>query len=126
MTKTKIDKTVHMKRLDDKRCRELQVYYDAGGQNYWNGSTKRKGIYFASHCFEQAKGSRTQSWSTGQKGDGYILVVPLERYSAKQLRLVYARVAENAEMIHGFLDRGDRLEALIAILRGSMEIVAVA
>ncbi len=136
---SKPDKTVHMKRLDDKRCRELQVYYDAGGQNVWNGRPKPKGIYFASHCFEQAEGSTTRRWQSGPaasaglvykpkrgKGDGYILVVPLERYSAKQLRLVRGRVEANAAMIHGILDRGDRLDALVAILRGTMEIIAVA
>ena len=52
--------------------------------------------------------------------------MPLQRYSAKQLGLVRERVEANAEMIHGFLDRGDRLEALVAILRGSMEIHVVA
>ena len=123
---SKPDKTVHMKRLDALRCRELQVYYDAGGHNYWNGAPKPKGIYFASHCFEEAEGSGTRRWKSGQKGDGYLLVVPLERYSAKQLRLVRARVEQNAETIHGFLERGDRLVALAALLRGTMEIHAVA
>ena len=123
---SKPDKTVHMKRLDALRCRELQVYYDAGGHNYWNGAPKPKGIYFASHCFEEAEGSGTRRWTSGQKGDGYLLVVPLERYSAKQLRLVRERVEQNAETIHGFLERGDRLVALAALLRGTMEIHAVA
>ena len=123
---SKPDKTVHMKRLDALRCRELQVYYDAGGHNYWNGTPKPKGIYFASHCFEEAEGSGTRRWTSGQKGDGYLLVVPLERYSAKQLRLVRERVEQNAETIHGFLERGDRLVALVALLRGTMEIHAIA
>ena len=136
---SKPDKTVHMKRLDALRCRELQVYYDAGGHNYWNGAPKPKGIYFASHCFEEAEGSGTRRWTSGPaasaglvykpkrgKGDGYLLVVPLERYSAKQLRLVRERVEQNAETIHGFLERGDRLVALAALLRGTMEIHAVA
>ena len=122
----KPDKTVHMKRLDALRCRELQVYYDAGGHNYWNGTPKPKGIYFASHCFEEAEGSGTRRWTSGQKGDGYLLVVPLERYSAKQLRLVRERVEQNAETIHGLLERGDRLVALVALLRGTMEIHAIA
>ena len=121
---SKPDKTVHMKRLDALRCRELQVYYDAGGYNHWNGTPKPKGIYFASNAFEEVEGSGTRRWTSGQKGDGYLLVVPLERYSAKQLRLVRERVEQNAETIHGLLERGDRLVALVAILHGTMEIIA--
>lgn len=111
------DRTVHTKSLGDNRYRDLQVYYEKGGVNYWDYSKKPKGIYFASHCYSRS-GSMT-SWSTGQKGDGYIAVVALENYSAKQLRLVRERVAAAADRIHDILEgRGGSIEALTLYLRG--------
>lgn len=96
------DRTVHTKHLGENRYRDLDVYYDKGGVSYWDYSRKPKGIYFASMLYTKSEGCRT--WSTGQKGDGYIAVVELERYSAKQLRLVRERVECAAERIHNILD----------------------
>ena len=95
------DKTVHTQPLGDNRFRDLQVYYDKGGMNYWDYSAKPKGIYFASHCYTRS--GSTTTWATGQKGDGYLLAVPLERYSAKQLRLVRERVEAQADAIHAIM-----------------------
>ena len=111
-------RTVHTKRLNETYKRELQVYYDKGGVNYWDYSQKPKGIYFASTVYEQAEGATSRTWTTGQKGDGYILVVPLERYSAKQLRLVRERVEEHADQIHTLFNTGNHLEQLKQILAG--------
>jgi len=96
------DRTVHTKHLGDNRYRDLQVYYEKGGMNYRDYSQKPKGIYFASHCYKKSDGFIT--WSTGQKGDGYIKVVELANYSAKQLRLVRERVEAAPEQIHDILD----------------------
>jgi hypothetical protein len=95
------DRTVHTKHLGENRYRDLDVYYDKGGMNYWDSRQKPKGIYFATMLYTKSGGCRT--WSTGQKGDGYLLAVPLERYSAKQLRLVRERVEIAAEQIHDIL-----------------------
>lgn len=96
------DRTVHTKHLGDNRYRDLEVYYDKGGMNYWNYAQKPKAIYFASHLYYKSGGIR--SWQTGQQGDGYIAVVPLDRYSSKQLRLVRERVEQAAEQIHAIMD----------------------
>jgi hypothetical protein len=95
------DETVHTQFLGDTRYRDLKVTYDKGGINYWNYSTKPKGIYFSSFCYTRSGGFK--SWTTGQKGDGYLLAVPLERYSSKQLRLVRERVEAQADAIHAIL-----------------------
>ena len=112
------DKSVHKKNLKDNLWRELQVYYDKGGINYWNYAQKPKGIYFASHIYRLngTEAGNIRTWSTGQKGDGYLLIVPLERYSRKQLRLVRERVEADPERIHTMLDQGkvDELKLLLA------------
>lgn len=111
------DNTVHTKALGDNRYRDLQVYYEKGGINYWDYSKKPKGIYFASHCYSRSGG--IVSWQTGQTGDGYIPVISLERYSAKQLRLLRERVLHEAERIHDILDgKGGSIERLTLYLRG--------
>lgn len=111
------DRTVHTKRFGQTRYRDLQVYYDKGGINYWDYSRKPKGIYFASHCYRRSGGCKT--WSTGQKGDGYICVIELERYKPTALRAVCQRVEQEAEAIHALLDgRGGSIIELTAFLRG--------
>ncbi|WP_298938009.1 hypothetical protein [uncultured Ruegeria sp.] len=102
------DKTVHKKNLKDNLWRDLQVYYDKGGTNFWSYEPKPKGIYFSSHIYRLigTEAGNIKTWSTGQKGDGYLLIVPLERYSAKQLRLVRERVEADPERIHTMLDQG--------------------
>jgi len=109
---------VHTKRLTKTNIRELSVYYDKGGLNYWNHSQKPKGIYFSTGLYEQVPGSGIKSWKTGQKGDGYILVTPLERYSRKALRLVRERVEKHADQIHTMFEQGGDVENLKALLRG--------
>lgn len=37
------DRTVHSKNLEGNRWRDLDVYYDKGGINYWNYEQKPKG-----------------------------------------------------------------------------------
>ena len=110
---------VHTKRLSPTRVRELGVAYDKGGMNYWDYSQKPKGIYFSASLYQDVEGSDFRTWSTGQKGDGYLLVVPLDRYRPKPLREVRARVLAHAEAIHALLDTADadamaRLRAILA------------
>ena len=115
------DKTVHTKSLGDNRYRDLQVYYDKGGVNYWDYSSKLKGIYFASHCYTRS--GSTTTWQVGQKGDGYLLAVPLERYSPTQLRLVRERVEAQAEAIHAIMsgERGS-IAQLQSYIRGESDL----
>lgn len=112
---------VHRRRLSDTHVRELDVYYDKGGMNYWDYSQKPKGIYFSASLYQDAEGSAFKTWTSGQKGDGYILVEPLDRYRPKALRDVRARVLARAEAIHALLDVGDAdaLARLKAILGGT-------
>ena len=98
---------VHTKRLSPTHVRELSVAYDKGGINYWDYSQKPKGIYFTSALYQDAEGSDFRIWSTGQRGDGYILVVPLDRYRPKPLKEVRARVLAHAEALA-------RLKAILA------------
>ena len=117
------DRTVHTKHLGANRYRDLQVYYDKGGMNYWDYSNKPKGIYFATMLYTKSGGCRT--WSTGQKGDGYLLAVPLERYSAKQLRLVRERVEVAAEQIHDIMEgRYGSIAELKAYIKGEAALPA--
>lgn len=110
-------RNVDTRHLGDNRYRDLQVYYDKGGISYWDYSQKPKGIYFASNLY--SKSGTTVSWSTSQKGDGYILVTPLTNYSAKALRIVQDRVRENAARIHDILDgTAGTFAELKAILEG--------
>jgi hypothetical protein len=112
---------VHTERLSDTYIRELSVAYDKGGINYWDYSQQPKGIYFRSSLYEQPEGSIWKTWTTGQKGDGYILVVPLDRYRPKALREVTERVLANADRIHALLDAADAhaLTELKTILTGA-------
>jgi hypothetical protein len=112
------DTLVHTKRLTETRIRELSVYYDKGSMNYWSGGQRSKGIYFSTGLYEQIPGSGIKSWKTGQAGDGYILITPLERYSAKQSRLVREQVEEHFEQIHAMFDQGGQVDNLKCLLRG--------
>lgn len=112
-------KTIHTKRLSVNRCRDLNVYYEKDGQNYWDYSKKPKGIYFASHSYTHVEGSSWHSWSTGQKGDGYILAVPLERYKPTALKMVCARVKTHADLIHQLIEAKETGH-LIALVKGEM------
>ena len=111
------DRTIHTKHLGDKRYRDLNVYYEKGGTNFWDHSQKPKGIYFASSKYK--KSGTTTTWSTGQKGDGYMLITPLERYSRKQLSILQARVRDHADLIHDLLDAND-VGNLTRLLKGEM------
>ncbi|WP_171182076.1 hypothetical protein [Ruegeria sp. HKCCD8929] len=112
------DRTVHSKNLEGNLWRDLDVYYDRGGINFWDYSQKPKGIYFASQIYRlnSTEAGAIRSWSTGQKGDGYLLIVPLDRYSRKQLRLVRERVEADPERIHDMLGHGQihQLKQLLA------------
>ena len=99
--------------------------YDKGGINYFDYSTKPKGIFFSSTVYEQEEGS---IWKTlkvglgqGKPGVGYICVVPLDRYRPKALKEVRARVEAHAERIHALCEVGDAaaLAELKAILTGA-------
>ena len=115
------NRTVHTKHLGGSRHRDLQVYYDKGGINYWDYSHKPKGIYFASHCYTQSGG--VMSWSTGQKGDGYICVAQLSTYRPSVLRAVRARVVAQADDIHNILDGNyGNIADLTAYLRGEADL----
>ena len=115
---------VHAKRISPTHVRELEVYYDKGGLNYFDYKTKPKGIFFSSSVFEQEEGSMWKTYTVGigrnTPGVGYICVVPLDAYRAKPLREVRARVETHAEAIHALCDIGDAeaLEQLKAILTG--------
>lgn len=121
-------RTIHTRHLGETRYRDLNVYYDKGGMNYWDYSQKPKGIYFASELYQRSSTSAgaIRTWSTGQKGDGYLLVTELENYSAKALRLVQERVRAHADLLHDILDgRCGTLADLNAILAGTTTSVAV-
>lgn len=109
---------IHTKHLGDNRYRELKVYYQKRSTNYWDYSEKPTGIYFASHQFTKSEGIR--SWSTGQKGDGYICAHQLDRYRPSALKAIKAIVEEHAETIHTLLDdyTASNMEKLQALLRG--------
>ena len=117
---------VHTKRISPKEIRELDVYYDKGGINYFDYKTKPKGIFFSSTVYEQEEGSiwKTLKVELGQSkpGVGYICVVPLTTYRPKALREVRGRVEAHAEAIHALCDIGDAetLEQLKAILTGEI------
>ena len=120
------NRTIHTKYLGENRYRDLNVYYSKGGINYWDYSTKPKGIYFASQLYTLSgpPGQTIRSWSTGQKGDGYICVTELDRYRPSELKAVIARVEARADAIHDLLDGngGDALD-LTAYLRGESSVV---
>ncbi len=119
------DKTlVHTKRISPKEIRELDVHYDKGGMNYFDYSTKPKGIFFRSTIYKHEEGSIWKTLKIGlgksKPGVGYICVVPLERYRPKALKEVRARVEAHAKRIHALCDVGDAeaLAELKAILTG--------
>ena len=120
------ERLVHKKRISSTHIRELDVYYDKGGMNYWDYNQKPKGIFFASTVFEQEEGSawKTLKIGIGSKtpGVGYVLVTPLDNYRPKALREVRARVEAHAEAIHALCDKGDAeaLAQLKAILTGAI------
>ena len=120
------ERLVHKKRIDDTHVRDLDVYYDKGGINYFDYSNKPKGIYFASTVWEHPEGAmfKTLRVGLGAKvpGVGYILVVPLANYRPKALREVRGRVERHAEAIHALCSIGDAeaMAQLKAILTGDV------
>ena len=62
------DRLVHTKRISPREIRELDVYYDKGGINYFDYSTKPKGIFFSSTVYKQEEGS---IWKTLKVGLGW-------------------------------------------------------
>ena len=124
MATTKQPRLVHRQRLSPTHIRELDVYYDVGGMNYWDYSRKPKGIYFSATVYEQPEGSAWRTLTVGpgsdRRGVGYVCVVPLERYRPKPLREVRDRVAAHAETIHTLCEAGDpeALAHLRVILAG--------
>ena len=120
------ERLVHTKRISPKEIRELSVYYDKGGINYFDYSTKPKGIFFSSTVFEQEEGSIWKTLKVGlgrsKPGVGYICVVPLTNYRPKALREVRERVEAHADAIHDLCAIGDAeaLEQLKAILTGAV------
>ena len=124
------DKTlVHKKRISPTHIRELDVHYDRGGINYFDYSTKPKGIFFRSTVYEHEEGSAFKTYKIGlgepQRGVGYICVVPLDRYRAKALKDVRQCVETHAEAIYALCDIGDAkaLEQLKAILAGEITLL---
>lgn len=117
---------VHTKRISPKEIRELEVYYDKGGINYFDYSTKPKGIYFRSAVIEHEEGSIWKTYKIGigrsRPGEGYICVVPLTNYRPKALREVRERVEAHADAIHRLCETGDTeaMESLKAILAGEV------
>ena len=120
------ERLVHTKRMSPTHIRELSVYYDKGGINYFDYSTKPKGIFFSSTVYEQEEGSiwKTLKIGLGAKtpGVGYICVVPLTNYRPKALREVRERVEAQAQAIHALCDVGDTaaMDQLKAILTGAV------
>lgn len=120
------ERLVHTRRIDETHIRELDVYYDKGGMNYFDYSTKPKGIYFASTVYEQPVGSTWKTLTVGigrkQPGVGYLLVVPLTNFRPKALREVRTRVEQHAMAIHALCAVGDTasMEKLQAILTGAV------
>lgn len=114
---------IDTRHLGDGRYRDLQVYYDKGGISYWDYSKKPKGIYFASHLYSRS--GSTVTWSTTQKGDGYLLITELANFSPKALRLVQDRVRTHAALIHDILDgKSGTFADLKAILQGEAATIA--
>ena len=117
---------VHAKRISSTHVRELEVYYDKGGLNYFDYKTRPKGIFFSSSVFEQEEGSMWKTYKIGigrnTPGVGYICVVPLDTYRPKPLREVRERVEAHAEAIHALCGVGDAeaVEQLKAILTGAV------
>ena len=114
------NKTVHTKHLGETKYRDLQAYYEKGSINYWNYSKKPKGIYFCSHSYTKSGGIR--SWSTSQKGDGYLLIVPLDRYRPTALRKLQGAIQDHADHIHDLIEHGAVAE-LHAFLRSECGVV---
>lgn len=118
------DRTIHTKQLGEKQYRDLDVYYEKGGTNYWNHNQKPKGIYFSTSKYERSDGFKTYSIRPNKHGEGYTLITPLERYSRKQLSLLQNRVRDNVNMIHAMLDAGD-VSNLILLLTGKLSETAL-
>ena len=123
------EKIIHTRPLGGDQYRDLEVYYAKASTNYWNSSKKPTGIYLASTGYRLTKTSygSMRNWMTCQKGNGYLLITPLERYSAKTLRLVRERTRENADLIHDIIEgkRGS-IHDLKALLEGTLPASAIA
>ena len=113
------NKIIHTKHLGDNRYRHLSVYYEKGGMNHWIGRLKSKGVYFASICYKKSEDGSSRTYiierGASQKGEGYMLVTPLETYRPTVLKLVEGRVGEHADLIHDLLEQG-RITDLEALL----------
>ena len=111
-------KTIHTKHLGDDRYRDLEAYYE-GSKNFWNAA-KPKGIYFAVHSYR--KSGSTLSFSVNQKGDGYLLIVPLDRYRPTALRMLQATIKDHADHIHDLIER-DAVKELHRFLKAECGVI---
>jgi hypothetical protein len=64
-----------------------------------------------------------RSWTMGQKGDGYLLIVPLYRYRPTALRKLQAAIKDHADNIHDLIERGafNKLHAFLKSECGVIE-----
>ena len=83
--------------------RKIGVYYDEGGVNYWNYQNKPRGFYFKSHVCEIS--GNMETWTTGQTGDGYILLEEAKRFNAKRLQALADNAHTFAEQINTMLEK---------------------
>lgn len=93
----------HLPERGEKMFRKIGIYYDEGGVNYWNYQNKPRGFYFNSHVCEISGGFET--WTTGQAGDGYILIEEAKRFNAKRLHQLAENAKKFAEQINTMLDK---------------------
>ncbi|WP_316014686.1 hypothetical protein [Roseobacter sp. HKCCA0434] len=120
---SKSNTVVHTQDLGDSQFRDVTVYYEKGGINYWDYSRKPMGIYVSVTRYRREGAIRT--WSTGQKGDGYLLIVPLDRYRRRAFTDTTEAVKANIEEFLGRWDAGDP-DGVAALLTGQAEPAAAA
>jgi hypothetical protein len=88
----------HLSDRGENIFRELSVYYDEGGVNYFSYKKKERGYYLSSSIVKVERGIKT--WTMGQRGDGYMLLRPAKRFNRRTLDELAATVRKNAERIN--------------------------
>jgi hypothetical protein len=70
---------------------EAEIYYTLGGQNYFSGSTNRRGVYFSFHpvTLKIEDGIKIKSFALFGNGVKFF-ALPLKAKSAKQVARVAA------------------------------------
>lgn len=105
----------HLPHRGENMFREVDVYYDEGGINYFNYKQKERGYYLSSSIVKIEGGMKT--WKMGQSGDGYMFLRSAKRFNRRILNELAATVKKNATQINAIWEDPHEVYDAVAMIK---------